>query len=61
LYRFPFGVHRGKTLLEIPDNYSAYLRIDQNMADSMPGFAAVLRLFDAGKSTITPLPPPSLS
>ena len=56
LYRFPFGAHRGKTLLEVPENYIAYLRIDQDMADNMPGFNAALRLFDAGQPPIVPPP-----
>lgn len=58
LYQFPFGAHKGKTLLEVPENYLAYLRIDLNMADSMPGFADALRFFDAGEPPIAPLPPP---
>ncbi|KAF1917385.1 hypothetical protein BDU57DRAFT_163561 [Ampelomyces quisqualis] len=58
LYRFPFGTHRGKTLFEVPENYIAYLRVDQEMADSMPGLTAVLRLFDAGQR---PSIPPSSS
>jgi uncharacterized protein (DUF3820 family) len=61
LYQFPFGMHRGKTLLEVPENYIAYLRFDQGMANSMPGFAAVLRLFDAGQPPALPLPPPTMS
>jgi uncharacterized protein (DUF3820 family) len=61
LYRFPFGTHRGKTLLDVPENYIAYLRVDQNMAHSMPGLAAVLRLYDAGQPPVAPLPPLSIS
>jgi hypothetical protein len=38
LYRFPFGKYQGKTLLDVPENYIAFLRIDQVMAESMPGF-----------------------
>jgi uncharacterized protein (DUF3820 family) len=56
-YRFPFGAHRGKTLIEVPENYLTYLRIDDNMANSMPGFASALNLFDAGIPPIAPLPP----
>ncbi|KAF2819409.1 hypothetical protein CC86DRAFT_413103 [Ophiobolus disseminans] len=62
LYRFPFGTHRGKTLLEVPENYIAYLRVDQDMAGCMPGFDVVLRLFDDGQPPIAPppiMPPPS--
>lgn len=59
LYRFPFGTHRGKTLLEVPENYIAYLRVDQDMADSMPGFSTVLQRFDAGLPPgLPPAPPP---
>lgn len=61
LYRFPFGTHRGKTLLKVPENYISYLRIDQNMAESMAGFDAALRLFDAGQPPVAPLPPLSFS
>jgi hypothetical protein len=49
-YCFPFSKYQGKTLLDVPENYIAYLRIGQNMADSISGFAAVLRLFDEGPS-----------
>jgi uncharacterized protein (DUF3820 family) len=38
LYRFPFGKYQGKTLLDVPENYIAFLHIDQDMAESMPGF-----------------------
>ncbi|KAF9697974.1 hypothetical protein EKO04_004320 [Ascochyta lentis] len=58
LYRFPFGAHSGKTLLEVPENYIAYLRVDHAMADSMPGFAGALCLFDAGQPPVAPLPAP---
>jgi hypothetical protein len=59
LYRFPFGAHKGKTLLEVPDNYIAFLHVDQAMAESMPGLADVMRLYDAGLPPVV-LPPPSL-
>lgn len=61
LYRFPFGSYSGKTLLEVPGFYLSCLRIDQTMVDSMPGFAAALRLYDAGQPPIATLPLPSLS
>lgn len=54
LYRFPFGARKCKTLLDVPENYNAYLRVDQDMADSMPGLAVVLRLYDAGQLAIAP-------
>jgi uncharacterized protein (DUF3820 family) len=50
LYRFPFGSHRGKTLLEVPQDYLKLLRADQLMADSMTGFDEALRLYDASQS-----------
>jgi hypothetical protein len=59
LYRFPFGAHKGKTLLEVPYNYIAYLYVDQVMAESMPDLADVMRLYDAGLPPVV-LPPPSL-
>ncbi|KAJ8113340.1 hypothetical protein OPT61_g4506 [Boeremia exigua] len=63
LYRFPFGSYSGKSFFEVPESYLSYLRIDQVMADSMPGFAAALRLFDAGQAPfvslhVPPVQPP---
>ncbi|UPX20534.1 uncharacterized protein EKO05_0010763 [Ascochyta rabiei] len=32
----------------VPESYISYFRVDHTMADSMPGFAVALRLFDEG-------------
>jgi uncharacterized protein (DUF3820 family) len=59
LYKFSLGTHRGKTLLEVLEKHIACLRVNQDTADSMPGLAAVLRLYDASQPPVGPLPPPS--
>jgi hypothetical protein len=55
LYRFPFGIYKGKTLLEVHENYVAYLRMDEAVTASMPGLTVVSRLFDAGEPPIARL------
>jgi uncharacterized protein (DUF3820 family) len=57
LYRLPFGIHKGKTLLEVPEQYIAYLRVDQNMTDMMTGLGGALRLLDEGKLPVANRPP----
>lgn len=59
-YRFPFGTHKGKTLLDVPEKYINFLRVNEDMASSMPEFAAALRVFDAGLPPVALMPPKML-
>ncbi|KAF2876088.1 hypothetical protein BDV95DRAFT_216581 [Massariosphaeria phaeospora] len=56
LYRLPFGTHRGKTLLEVPEHYIAYLLVDSSIADNMPGLGFALRLLGQGERPVRPAP-----
>lgn len=44
-FRFPFGMHKNKTLSELPDGYIQYVKA-QGLADEVPGLAAALELFE---------------
>jgi uncharacterized protein (DUF3820 family) len=58
LYRLPLGIHKGMTLLEVPENYLQYLRLDQNMANMMPGLGYALSQLNEGKSPTAAPPQP---
>ncbi|KAF2499036.1 hypothetical protein BU16DRAFT_535453 [Lophium mytilinum] len=55
-FRFPFGMHKNKTLSEVPDGYIQYVKA-QGLADEVPGLAAALELFENPPATL----PSSLS
>ncbi|KAF2804163.1 uncharacterized protein BDZ99DRAFT_525755 [Mytilinidion resinicola] len=55
-FRFPFGMHKNKTLSEVPEGYILYVKA-QGLVDEIPGLAAALEPFENPPATL----PPSLS
>lgn len=51
LYRFPWGVHKGKTILEVPEGYIPYLKLQGNI-EHMEGLKEAYTLFKQGKPPI---------
>lgn len=47
LYRFPWGIHKGKTFFEVPEMYFEYLKMQGNL-DHMAGLKEALALFEQG-------------
>jgi uncharacterized protein (DUF3820 family) len=57
LYRFPWGIHKGKTLLDVPGSYFSYLELQGNI-DHMAGLKEAIALFRQRKPPIDMLQAP---